>query len=71
MSPLERHALAVASSALSARRLRALSPDDRRVVERLATTIALRVVETLESAAATDPNVAAALDELYSGTAFP
>ena len=29
------------------------------------------ILETLESAAATDPNVAAALDELYSGTAFP
>ena len=67
MSPLQRHALRVAGAELRRRRgLRGLSHEERRDVEALAAAIALRVADVLESAAASEPALARALDEIAS-----
>jgi hypothetical protein len=49
MSPLRPHALDVAEAALRARPLRSLAPEDRRAVEALATSIAVRVAEAIDA----------------------
>jgi hypothetical protein len=50
MSPLRRHALDVAEAALRTRPgLRSLAPEDRRAVEALATSIAVRVAEAIDA----------------------
>jgi hypothetical protein len=50
MSPLRRHALEVAEAALRTRPgLRSLAPEDRRAVEALATSIAMRVAEAIDA----------------------
>ena len=65
MSPLRRHALRVADAELRRRRgLHDLSREERHGVEALAASVALRVAEVLESAAATEPALARALHEL-------
>ena len=65
MSPLRRHALRVADAELRRRRgLQHLSREERHGVEALAASVALRVTEVLESAAATEPALARALHEL-------
>jgi len=65
MSPLRRHALRVADAELRRRRgLHDLSREERHGVEALAASVALRVAEVLESAAATEPALARILHEL-------
>lgn len=65
MSPLRRHALRVADAELRRRRgLHDLSRDERHGVEALAAAVALRIADALESAAASEPALAAALQEL-------
>jgi hypothetical protein len=50
MSPLRGHALDVAQAALRTRPgLRTLAPEDRRAVEELATSIAVRVAEAIDA----------------------
>jgi len=65
MSPLRRHALRVADAELHRRRgLHDLSHEERHGVEALAAAVALRVADVLESAAASEPALACALQEL-------
>jgi hypothetical protein len=65
MSPLRRHALRVADAELRRRRgLHELSREERQGVEALAAAIALRVADVLESASASEPALARALQEL-------